>query len=220
MQRTIKTLTYQETTLLLNELCPLFNTESFTSKEIRNYLMALLMLDAGLRVGEVVGLQIRDLIYNGEPVIALTVRAEISKSKTERTLPLSSRLQRAIKFFIKRLPNAGVLPGNRPCFYRGAQTCGTTEPDNLFYGPITTRQVQRIISKASQSAFGRSIHPHCLRHTFGTRLSKVLPIKGVQDALGHRQLSSTQVYIHPDAESLKNAVDSIAENNTIESVQP
>ena len=216
MQRTIKTLTYQETALLLNELCAVESDTDRTPKRIRNYLMALLMLDAGLRVGEVVGLQIRDLIYNGMPVLALTVRSEISKSKAERTLPLSSRLHTAIEFFIKTLPNAGVLPGQRPCFWRGAQTCGTTEPQNLFYGPITTRQVQRIIWKASNAAFGRAIHPHSLRHTFGTRLAKVLDIKGVQDALGHRQLSSTQVYVHPDAESLKNAVDTIAENNTIE----
>lgn len=212
MQRTIKTLTYQETALLLNELCAVESEADRTPKKIRNYVIALLMLDAGLRVGEVVGLQIRDLIFNGVPVLALTIRAEISKSKSERTLPLSSRLQEAIKFMIAKLPNAGVLPGQRPVFYRGAQTCGTTEPDNLNYAPLTTRQVQRIISDASMAAFGRSIHPHSLRHTFGTRLAKVLPIKGVQDALGHRQLSSTQVYIHPDAVDLKNAVDTIADN--------
>ncbi len=216
MQRTIKTLTYQETSLLLNELCAVDDLGDRTIKKIRNYTIALLMLDAGLRVGEVVGLQLRDIIFNGEPVLALTVRPEISKSKSERTLPLSSRLQKAIKLFIMTLPNAGVLPGQRPCFYRGAQTCGTTEPETLLYGPITTRQVQRIISKASIAAFGKSIHPHCLRHTFGTRLSKVLPIRGVQDALGHRQLSSTQVYVHPDSEDLRNAVDTITDNVMME----
>lgn len=220
MQRTIKTLTYQETTLLLNELCAVESEADRTPKKIRNYVIALLMLDAGLRVGEVVGLQIRDLFFNGEPVLALTVRPEISKSNAERTLPLSTRLRAALEFMIAKLPNGGVLPGQRPCFYRGAQTCGTTEPDNLNYAPITTRQVQRIIGKASLTAFGRSIHPHSLRHTFGTRLSKVLDIKGVQDALGHRQLSSTQIYVHPDREDLKNAVDTIAGNDTTKPSQP
>jgi len=171
------------------------------------------MLDAGLRVGEVCGLQIRDLIYNGEPVLAVTIRPEISKSKTERTLPLSSRLQDAIRIMITKLPNAGVLPGQRPMFY-GHELGTTTMGQNMTtFSPITTRQVQRIIADASFSAFGRRIHPHSLRHTFGTRLAKVLPIKGVQDALGHRQLSSTQVYIHPDAEDLKNGIATITEDS-------
>lgn len=213
MQRTIKTLTHQETTLLLNQLCAVESEADRTPKKIRNYTIALLMLDAGLRVGEVVGLQIRDLIFNGEPVLALTVRPEISKSKAERTLPLSTRLQDAIKFMIAKLPNAGVLPGQRPVFY-GGSISNTDESGNIRNSiPLTTRQVQRIIADASFAAFGRRIHPHSLRHTFGTRLSKVLPIKGVQDALGHRQLSSTMVYVHPDAESLRNAVDTIAGNN-------
>lgn len=220
MQRTIKTLTYQETTLLLNELCAVESETDRTPKKIRNYTIALLMLDAGLRVGEVVGLQIRDLFFNGEPVLALTIRPEISKSKSERTLPLSDRLREALKFMIAKLPNGGVLPGQRPVFYRGAQTCGSTEPNNLVYAPITTRQVQRIISKASSAAFGQSIHPHSLRHTFGTRLSKVVSIKGVQDALGHRQLSSTQVYVHPDAADLKKGIDTIAGSDTNDPDQP
>jgi len=209
MQRTIKTLTNQETTLLLNELCAIGSEQDRTPSALRNYTIALLMLDAGLRVGEVCGLQIRDLIFNGEPVLALTIRPEISKSKSERTIPLSSRLQEAIKLFIKTLPNAGVLPGQRPAFFRRVSGDVSNESRAWAYSPLTTRQVQRIIGTASFLAFGRKIHPHSLRHTFGTRLAKVMPIKGVQDALGHRQLSSTQVYIHPDAETLKKGIDTI-----------
>lgn len=213
MQRTIKTLTYTETELLLGTLCHLEDPADHTPRRIRNVTIALLMLDAGLRVGEVVGLQIRDLIFDGQPVLALTIRPEISKSKFERTLPLSNRLQEAIKIMIGQLPNAGVLPGQRPMFYRTQPEETSPNVETYLYTPITTRQVQRIIAQASETAFGRKIHPHSLRHTFGTRLAKVLPIKGVQDALGHRQLSSTQVYIHPDSEDLKNGIASITEGN-------
>ncbi|MCK5604373.1 site-specific integrase [Candidatus Pacearchaeota archaeon] len=213
MQRKIATLTYQESNALLAALCDIGSTANHTPRKVRNYTIALLMLDVGLRVGEVCGLQIRDLIYNGEPVLALTVRAEISKSKAERTLPLSARLQDAIRLMITALPNAGVLPGQRPIFFRGTWGQTGTERAEETYAPITTRQVQRIIGQAAHTAFGRSIHPHSLRHTFGTRLAKVLPIKGVQDALGHRQLSSTQVYIHPDSEDLKNGIAAITEGN-------
>lgn len=210
LSRTIKTLTVQETTALLLALCDIKDPANHTPRKIRNYTIALLMLDAGLRVGEVCGLQIRDLIYNGEPVLALTIRPEISKSKVERTLPLSSRLQDAIRLMIAKLPNAGVVPGQRPMFIRGISEEGDCDTAKIGYHPLTTRQVQRIIGNASLRAFGRKIHPHSLRHTFGTRLAKVLPIKGVQDALGHRQLSSTQVYIHPDSEDLKNGIKAIA----------
>ena len=213
MQRTIKTLTHQETELLLGTLCHLEDPADRTPRRIRNYTIALLMLDAGLRVGEVCGLQIRDLIYDGQPVLALTVRPEISKSKFERTLPLSTRLQEAIKIMIGQLPNAGVLPGQRPMFYGCFISDSRRVKDDEALKPITTRQVQRIIGQASWTAFGRKIHPHSLRHTFGTRLAKVLPIKGVQDALGHRQLTSTQVYIHPDSEDLKNGIKAISDNH-------
>lgn len=212
MQRKIQTLTHQETELLLGTLCHLEDPADHTPRRVRNVTIALLMLDAGLRVGEVCGLQIRDLIYNGEPVLALTVRPEISKSKAERTLPLSRRLQDAIRIMMLKMPNGGVLPGQRPMFYRGGYCDDTADPKAVKYSPITTRQIQRIIADASFVAFGRRIHPHSLRHTFGTRLAKVLPIKGVQDALGHRQLSSTQVYVHPDAEDLKNGIAAITED--------
>ncbi|MBA7697194.1 Tyrosine recombinase XerC [subsurface metagenome] len=214
ISRKIQTLTYQESNALLAALCDIASAANHTPRKIRNYTIALLMLDAGLRIGEVCGLQIRDLIYNGEPVLALTVRPEISKSKAERTLPLSSRLQDAIRLMISQLPNAGVLPGQRPIFYGGKLKNSFTDIPEVVYRPITTRQVQRIIGQAAGAAFGRSVHPHSLRHTFGTRLAKVLPIKGVQDALGHRQLSSTQVYIHPDSEDLKNGIQAITEERT------
>lgn len=212
ISRKIQTLTYQESNALLAALCDVESTANHTPRKIRNYTIALLMLDAGLRVGEVCGLQIRDLIYNGEPVLALTIRPEISKSKAERTLPLSSRLQDAIRLMILQLPNAGVVPGQCPMFYGGTAPTDPQTSTDLFVNSLTTRQVQRIIGQAAEAAFGHSVHPHALRHTFGTRLAKVLPIKGVQDALGHRQLSSTQVYIHPDSEDLKNGIQAITED--------
>lgn len=210
MQKNIKTLTNQECALLLNQLFAMGSPEEHTPRRIRNYTIALLMLDAGLRVGEVCALQIRDLVYNGEPVLAVTIRAEISKTKAERTIPLSARLQDAIRRMVSKLPNGGVLPGQRPMFYRGVLFCDNSEGENINYAPLTTRQVQRIIADASFTAFGRRIHPHCLRHTFGTKLMRTVNASVVQALLGHKRLSSTQVYCHPDAEDLKNAIDGIA----------
>ncbi|MBA7714511.1 hypothetical protein ES703_123536 [subsurface metagenome] len=59
--------------------------------------MFLLMLDAGLRVGEVVQLRISDLIFNSVPVTSIIISPEIAKNKTERTIPVSQRLSNALK---------------------------------------------------------------------------------------------------------------------------
>lgn len=173
---------------------------------IRNYVMALLMLDAGLRVSEVARLEIRDLFFNGEPVQALTIRPEICKTKYERIVPLSPRLQEAIRAYRIILPNAGVLLGTRPFL------CGKDYTKH-----ITARQVERIISSAALASIGRWIHPHILRHTFATRLSRQIDLKGVQEALGHKRLSSTEIYLHSNAQELKDAIETISNSDTTKS---
>lgn len=196
MSATPQTITLEESRLLLDHLLIPDSDNPANPRRLRNYTMTLLMLHAGLRVGEVVKLELRDLVFNGEPVKAVTIRPETSKTNTERTVPLSILLQSAIASMVKILPNADVLPPTHPFF---------TRPDAST--ALTVRRVQRMIKAGSLAAFGRAISPHVLRHTFATRLMKALDIRGVQQLLGHKQLSSTQIYTHPDAESLKTAID-------------
>jgi len=170
---------------------------TFTQKRtgIRNYCIALLMLDAGLRVGEVTRLLISDVVLGGEPVKALCVTADISKSKFDRTVPLSGRAQQAIK----DVQNwwFGEESGHWPPYL--FHVAGSSKP-------ITVRQVQRIIKQAARKSIGRPIHPHVLRHTFASRLMRQTSIRVVQVLLGHKQLSSTQVYTHPDSNDLSSAI--------------
>lgn len=174
----------------------------------RNYTMALLMLDAGLRVGELVHLAHSDLCLNDQPAETLLIRSEIAKNKNERTVPLSLRLRRAIK--------------------QMDETWWTRESEHpylyAFYSsnpglPLTTRQVERIIKRAGTHAIGRDIHPHVLRHTFASRLMRTTNIRVVQELLGHKQLSSTQIYTHPNQEDKRNAIDRM-EKGTQNAVNP
>jgi site-specific recombinase XerD len=200
METKLKTITVMESHQLLNALLVREGTPKQFRRGVRNYAMALLMLDAGLRVGEVCKLLQSDLLFGSRVVQSLVVRAEIAKYNIERTVPLSSRCQMALAELRDKVWGNDVAPDLAFAFFGKKWTFRITE-----------RQVQRIIADAALRSIGRKIHPHVLRHTFGTRLMRTVNASVVQALLGHKQLSSTQVYCHPDAEDLKNAIDSIAE---------
>ncbi len=164
----------------------------------RNYLIVLLMLDTGIRVGELVQLQIRDLWMNEKPVDSLVVRAEIAKGGHERIIPLSTRLAKAISE-----ASATYWPthANRPMSFAFSTFLSPM--------PLTTRTIQRLVSFAGETALRRKLTPHMLRHTFATRLMRQTNIRVVQELLGHRRLSSTQIYTHPNHADLKKAIDGL-----------
>ena len=68
-------------------------------KAARNLLACSLMLDAGLRVGELISLLTSDLYFYNAPVKTLTIRAAIAKGKRPRTIPLSLRILTLARYF-------------------------------------------------------------------------------------------------------------------------
>ena len=198
MSKTLKTIDNEE---CVNFLHFIRNDSNFQSNEdirVRNLCMCLLMLDAGLRVGELVQLHATDLFMFGQPVDALDIRSEISKSKRSRVLPLSNRLRECIQSVHSRIWVLSAPLGIRFAFH-------TFVPN----AHITPRQVQRIIEGASLCSLGRKITPHSLRHTFATRVMRTSNIRIVQELLGHRSISTTQIYTHPGRDDLKNAIQSL-----------
>jgi len=193
-----KTLTAEDAEKLLNELLNRRGYQHGSPKAIRNHTIALLMLDAGLRVGEVVQMRTFDLYFNTEPVTSITIRAAIAKNNRERTIPVSLRLSEALKMHYPNIECVFVKPETSYVFH-----CR----DGRF--PLTTRQVERIIRSAAMKSLGRPIHPHVLRHTFASRLMRKTNIRVVQELLGHKHLTSTQVYTHPNSDDLTKAINSI-----------
>jgi len=194
----MKTLTITESEALLEYVQNLYGTNSQRKRGYRNHAIALLMLDAGLRVGEVVNLALSDLYWNSEPVKSIIIRAEIAKTKTERTIPVSERLSKALKSYALsyrplKTGSEAIMAFCHPCNFK----------------PLTTRQVERIIGTAGIKAIGRSVHPHMLRHTFASKLMRITNIRVVQELLGHKSLTSTQVYTHPNGDDLKGAIDAL-----------
>jgi len=195
---TPKTLTANEVCILLIELRKKDTTLHPDRKAVRNHTIALLMLDAGLRVGEVVQLRGHDLYFNCVPVTSIIIRPEIAKNKTERIIPISQRLSNALKKHHESLTTPNIYPVEAYAFCRA-------EPRR----PLTTRQVERIIRAAAMKALGRPIHPHVLRHTFASNLMRVTDMRTVQELLGHKQMSSTQIYTHPNEDDKKKAIDGL-----------
>lgn len=198
-----KTLTNDEVTALLDCLLVKIGTINQKTKGLRNYAMGLLMVDTGLRVGEVVQLVIGDFLVGDTIVQSLRVRAEIAKKKSERIIPLSKYVIYAMEVLNKRIWQLRGQLLNDPAISK------ITTPEKL-----TTRQAERIIRDAAMKGIGRPVHPHMLRHTFATRLMRVTDTRTVQELLGHRHLVSTQVYTHPNEEDKKSAVEKVQDLNS------
>ena len=199
----VKTLTLGEADSLLSCLTAETGTWHKKRNGVRNFTLTVLMLDAGLRVGEVVRLTTSDLYVNDEPVVTLLVRSLIAKNKTERTIPLGIRVRAALCSHRQNWLQENMLHAYGYIFYIHDRQ-----------KHISTRQVERILRKASLASIGRPIHPHVLRHTCATRLMKVSNIRTVQQLLGHKNLSSTQIYTHPDIEDMKNAIQRLDDIGT------
>lgn len=197
---TIQTLTADETITLVTHSMQNHQTASQHRRSIRNTAIILLMLEAGLRVGEVVQLKVCDLVGLTGGVDWLRIRADMTKTKTERCIPLASTVKVAISHMAETFwPYYGIGPDNF-AFVGASKT-----------SHITVRQVQHMLDKLSRASIRRSIRPHVLRHTFATRLMRTTNVRVVQELLGHKQLSSTQVYTHPNSEDL---VKAIRQNST------
>jgi integrase/recombinase XerC len=197
-KRNLQTLSETDSAALFVDLAAGGFTEQEQRRAARNTCIAILMLDAGLRVGEVLRLYIGDLLIADVPVETLTVRAQISKSKTERWIPLTGRAKLAIARCNEKIWK--LDPHGLDSFaFKGRGRSGR----------ITSQQVERIIKKAGLQSLHRDIHPHLLRHTFATRLMRKTNARVVQQLLGHRNMSSTQIYCHPGPDDLKEAIAAI-----------
>lgn len=146
------------------------------------------MYSAGLRVGEVVGLNDADLDFDAE---ILRIRG---KGRKERLAPIGSHALRALALWLKKrkLRNSEAGPES-PVFV------------NRFGARLTTRSVGRMLEKHLRTTgLDRRTTPHSLRHSFATHLlDRGADIRSVQELLGHKSLVTTQIYTHVSAATLR-----------------
>ncbi len=196
--KTKEILTSEEAHKLIKYLLCDYGRYATVEIRLRNYTMAVLMLDAGLRVGEVIKLKVSDLWYEDQPVQRLLVRGDVAKLGIERIIPMTDRLTNAIA----KTYTETAMWRSTGVDYFAFTGSGTATA-------ITARRVQQIIGTAASSSIRRWINPHALRHTFATRLMQRTNIRIVQQLLGHKSITSTQVYTHPNTDDLTKAIKSL-----------
>jgi integrase/recombinase XerC len=153
-----------------------------TPLALRDRAILETLYSAGLRVSELVGLEVGDIDLDGGTA---TVRG---KGKRERLAMLGSTAERALREWLEA---------------RGTVQCrGSRLPAAVFLNKngtrLTTRSVGRILQNylARAGLDGRTT-PHTLRHSFATHLlDRGADIRCVQELLGHRSLATTQIYTH------------------------
>ena len=194
----VKTLSDAEATALVRSLEPRHQVFRQNLPRTRNHLMILLMLDAGLRVGETVQLTTSHLDPDLPLISVLNLPGSITKSKQPRSIPLSERCQVALNAHFAHL--CRFLSSPRP-FYIFFSYCPSEH--------LSSRQACRLVANQGLIALHKSISPHMLRHTFATKLLRGSNTRVVQELLGHKSLSSTQIYTHPDSQDLRKAIDAL-----------
>jgi integrase len=156
----------------------------------------MVLLEAGLRVGELTQLRIADLWFAGAPVKMLVVRSEIAKRGVERGIPVSVRLDGALRELARVYWRGVVAVPVSPAWYVGQGR-----------RPVGPRQVEALIRRTGLAVLGRPVWPHMLRHTFGTRIEAVAGLKVAQALLGHKDIRTTEIYTHPSADRMLAAVN-------------
>jgi integrase/recombinase XerC len=146
----------------------------------RDRLMLELLYGCGIRNSELTGINLDDIRLSAE---AILIRG---KGKKERYVPFGDSVKTAMAAYLP--VRQAVLAGrkkNIPALLinqRGAR--------------LTTRSVGRIIKKiAVAKGLSSDVHPHTLRHAFGTHmLEEGADLRAIQEMLGHERLSTTQRY--------------------------
>ena len=192
-RRQPKYLNLDESRKLLNVTA---NEDSRNSK--RDYAILILFLNCGLRLSELVGINIKDIDFSE---YKMTV---IGKGNKERTIYLNKACINAINDYLEVRPKEGFKADN------------LNSKNALFLSErrerISKRTVQYIVDKELMAAGldTRKYSTHKLRHTAATLMYQYgnVDIRALQKLLGHESISTTEIYTHVSDTQVRDAVES------------
>ncbi len=206
-----------------------FQSDDDAWLEARDSAMVELLYGSGLRVGELVGL---DVVASPQAKGWIDMQAGeahvLGKGSKRRSVPVGATALRALERWLAlRGPGAPLVAAQRGSSLVGAlqttppaaapQTAAQAAQANasaaLFQGRHGTRLTaqsvwQRLQRRSLQAGMATPVHPHMLRHSFASHvLQSSSDLRGVQELLGHANISTTQVYTRLDFQHLAKAYD-------------
>lgn len=158
----------------------------------RDKTVIMLLYGSGLRVSELVSLQVNDLFLE-EGVIKV-----LGKGNKERLVPIGEKTINQIGHYIR--------------YYRNEVAKKKSEPElilNQKGNKLSRVYVFKIIKRLAEKAgIKQNISPHTLRHTFATVLIEAgADLRAVQQMLGHQSITTTEIYTHIDKSYLKTVIE-------------
>jgi integrase/recombinase XerD len=155
---------------------------------LRDRAVLTLLYGTGIRASECAGLAEEDINW-GESTIRVT-----GKGGHERTIPMNEEVVHQLRQY--RLARGGAKPTE--AFFRSRE--GNALSRNAIY--------ERVRRAARKAGIAKRVSPHRLRHTFATHLvQEGVGLVTLRDLLGHKQITSTQIYIHLTAQDLRHAAN-------------
>jgi tyrosine recombinase XerC len=185
-------LTHDEVTALIS--CP----QGTRPQAMRDRAMLELLYATGMRVSEIVALNLNDVDLDGQ-----TVRV-LGKGNKERMVIMGDPARDALEQYLRDA---------RPRLATGPERALFLNRDG---GRLSVRRVQLMLRRyATAAGLGKRAYPHLLRHTFATHLlDGGADLRVVQELLGHANVNTTQVYLHVTEERqrkvMEDSLDGIA----------
>ncbi|RLS43044.1 MAG: tyrosine recombinase XerC [Planctomycetota bacterium] len=165
-----------------------------TTAGLRDRAILEVMYSAGLRVAELVGVNIEDWDRDAN---ILRIRG---KGKKERVTPIGSFAAKALNDWMEvRVPSPTGKPQETAALFL-----------NKFGKRLTTRSIGRMLELHIRTCnLQQHVSPHTLRHTFATHLlDGGADLRSVQELLGHQSLTTTQIYTHVSTRRLQETYES------------
>ena len=160
-----------------------------TEKGIRLSLMLEMLYATGIRISELVSLKLGDISDDYSFIIIL------NKGRRERIVPLISKVQNILKKYLKILQDDKAKSNKNFLF-----------PSNSKSGHITRIRFFQILQKIGSKALidKELLSPHKVRHSFATHLlNRGVDLRLIQESLGHKDISTTQIYTHIQTKKLR-----------------
>src|SRR5579863_1821895 len=165
-----------------------------------------LLYGCGIRNAELTGLNLNDIHWANE---AILVRG---KGQKQRLVPLGDAAAQAVRAYLgereaRLTAKSGPKGPRTPALFLSLQLRGLGRPGGE--ARLTTRSVGRIVKRvAIQRGLSADVHPHTLRHAFGTHLlEEGADLRAIQELLGHERLSTTQRYTQLTTSQLEAVYD-------------